>query len=119
MGDNFKQLPGAIISYADKSYIELNFDSSLNKVKFDDIVSQMNPRGGISETHKGLNHAVHVLYNRNRVLSSSQVKKYIILLSDGLPSTPSSISTVSGYGIETLAVAVGRRCVASFSVCYY
>ncbi|CAC5403491.1 unnamed protein product [Mytilus coruscus] len=68
----------------------------------------MNPRGGISEINKGLNHAVNILYNRNRVVSSSQVKKYIILLSDGLSSTPSLISTVSRYGRETLAVAVGE-----------
>ncbi|VDI77266.1 Hypothetical predicted protein [Mytilus galloprovincialis] len=80
----------------------------MNKINFNDFVTQMNPRGGISEIHKGLNHAVNILYNRNRVVSSSQVKKYIILVSDGLPSTPSMISTVSGYGIETLAVAVGE-----------
>ncbi|CAG2191311.1 unnamed protein product [Mytilus edulis] len=98
----------AIVSYADNSYTELNFDSSMNKINFDDFVTQMNPRGGISEIHKGINHAVNILYNRNRVVSSSQVKKYIIVLSDGLPSTPSMISTVSGHRIETIAVAVGE-----------
>ncbi|CAG2221753.1 NOTCH1 [Mytilus edulis] len=98
----------AIVSYADNSYTELNFDSSMNKISFDAFISQMNPRGGISEIHKGINHAVNILYNRNRVVSSSQVKKYIIVLSDGLPSTPSMISTVSGHRIETLAVAVGE-----------
>ncbi|VDI43932.1 Hypothetical predicted protein [Mytilus galloprovincialis] len=98
----------AIVSYADNSYIELNFDNSMNKISFDAFVSQMNPRGGISEIHKGINHAVNILNNRNRVVSSSQVKKYIIVLSDGLPSTPSMISTVSGHQIETFAVAVGE-----------
>ncbi|XP_063438671.1 cartilage matrix protein-like [Mytilus trossulus] len=98
----------AIISYTDNSYIELNFDNAMNKISFDAFVSQMNPRGGISEIHKGINHAVNILYNRNRVVASSQVKKYIIVLSDGLPSTPSMISTVSGHRIETMAVAVGE-----------
>ncbi|CAG2242493.1 unnamed protein product [Mytilus edulis] len=42
----------AIVSYADNSYTELNFDSSMNKINFDDFVTQMNPRGGISEIQR-------------------------------------------------------------------
>lgn len=80
----------------------------MDKLKFDDFVSKIDLKGGISEIHMGLNHARNLLYNKHRFVSGIPVKKYIILISDGLPSTPSAITTMSTQGMTILAVGVGE-----------
>ena len=93
----------AVVSYAETAKIELEFNETLDKTTFDHFVSQIPFRGGISEIHKGLILAKNMLINRKR-----SANKYIILLSDGFPSPPRSITSPDSSGIKILAVAVGE-----------
>lgn len=98
----------AVISSAENVVEEIKFDDSMNKAKFYNLVTNLKLRGGISEIQHGVAEAKHILINRNRNIDQTPVRKFVILLSDGLPSTPSKIYNQAGVGIDMFAVAIGE-----------
>ena len=98
----------AIVSFSSLSKVEYGFEAIRNKSDFLDKLSRFSYADGISELHLGIDAGLKLLQNRNRRVHYVNVKKFMIVISDGLLSSPKSLIMVTNGDIITKVVALGE-----------
>lgn len=98
----------AIISFSDASIVQYDFGIISNNTDFSDKLSNIGFKGSISQLHLGIAEGVNLLSKRDRRIHLMKAKKYLIVISDGLLSTPRDLQAVTSEDIETDIVAFGE-----------
>ncbi|XP_071139996.1 IgGFc-binding protein-like [Mytilus edulis] len=98
----------AVVSFASEAKIEVDFGRVKNYTDIKSELSKIELRDDISQLHHGVAEGQRLLVNRNRRVNYVDVKKYLIILSDGLLSTPSAIQQIVSDDISTRIVAIGE-----------
>lgn len=98
----------AIVSFSSIGNMELDFSDASNETILYDKISELTLRGGSSQIHKGLNTGIKLMKNRNRKIDYVKAKKYLIVISDGLPSSPNDINSFASEEYTLHMVALGE-----------
>lgn len=98
----------AVVSFASEATLEIDFGTVKNYTDIKSKVSNIAFRDDISQLHLGIAEGQRLLVDRNRRVNYVDVKKYLIILSDGLLSTPSAIQKIVSDDILTRIVAIGE-----------
>ncbi|VDI70743.1 Hypothetical predicted protein, partial [Mytilus galloprovincialis] len=98
----------AIITFSDVSVVQYDFGIISNNTDFSDKLSNIEFKGSISQLHLGIAEGVNLLSKRERRIHLMKAKKYLIIISDGLLSTPRDLQAVTSEDIETDIVAFGE-----------
>ncbi|XP_076080262.1 collagen alpha-5(VI) chain-like [Mytilus galloprovincialis] len=98
----------AIITFSDVSVVQYDFGIISNNTDFSDKLSNIGFKGSISQLHLGIAEGVNLLSKRERRIHLMKAKKYLIIISDGLLSTPRDLQAVTSEDIETDIVAFGE-----------
>ncbi|CAC5400118.1 HMCN [Mytilus coruscus] len=98
----------AIVSFSDASVVQYNFGIISNDTDFWDKLSNIEFKGSISQLHLGIAKGEHLLSKRDRRIHFMKAKKYLIVISDGLLSTPRELQEVTSEDITTDIVAFGE-----------
>ena len=96
----------AVVSFASEAKIEVDFGTVKNYTDIKSELSKIELRDDISQLHHGVAEGQRLLVNRR--VNYVDVKKYLIILSDGLLSTPSAIQQIVSDDIFTRIVAIGE-----------
>ncbi|VDI72083.1 Hypothetical predicted protein, partial [Mytilus galloprovincialis] len=94
----------AVISFSDHAIVEHDFGSISSHVDFAQKISGIILKNRTSEIVQGLNRARYILFKRLHL----QRKKFIVILTDGLISTPSQLTISYSSAIPVYALAVGE-----------
>lgn len=98
----------SVVSFANTAKIEVDFDNVNNITDFRKAIPNLKYTGDMSNLHKGLSTAKTILDNRNRRVLFTNVRKYLIVLSDGLTTPPINIQSIDSQSIKTRVIAVGE-----------
>ncbi|CAC5403494.1 Coadhesin,Thrombospondin-1,Mucin-like protein,Hemicentin-1,Thrombospondin-2 [Mytilus coruscus] len=97
----------AVVSFVSEAKIEVNFGTVKNYTDIKSKLSKMQFRDDVSQLHHGVAEGKRLLVDRFRRVNYVDVNKYLIILSDGLLSTPSAIQQIVSDDILTRIVAIG------------
>ncbi|VDI05322.1 Hypothetical predicted protein [Mytilus galloprovincialis] len=98
----------AIISFSNIANVEYNFESLSNSTDLPTIISNLKYQGDISQLHLGIKEAGNLLKKRDRKVYYTKVKKYLIVIADGLTTTPQDLKAVDIDDVKTHVVALGE-----------
>lgn len=98
----------AIISFSNIANVEYNFESFSNSTDLPTIFSNLKYQGHISQLHLGIKEAGNLLKTRDRKVYYTKVKKYLIVIADGLTTTPQDLKAVDIDDVKTHVVALGE-----------
>lgn len=95
----------AVVSFASEAKIEVDFGTVKNYTDIKSELSKIELRDDILQLHHGVTEGQRLLVNRNRRVNYVDVKKYLIILSEGLLST---LQQIVSDDILTRIVAIGE-----------
>ncbi|XP_052084477.1 uncharacterized protein LOC127721722 [Mytilus californianus] len=98
----------AIVSFSNNSNVEYNFEFLSNSTDLPKMISNLEYHGQVSQLHLGIKEAGNLLKSRDRKVYYTKVKKYLIVISDGLTSTPQDLKAVDINDLKTHVVALGE-----------
>ena len=98
----------AIVAFSSLAKIEYGFEINSNTSNLLDKLSALTNADGISELHLGINAGLKMLQNRSRRVHYVKVQKFMIVVSDGLLSSPKSLTMATNDDIITKIVALGE-----------
>ena len=98
----------SVVSFENTAKLEINFDTSMNITDFHKKITNLKYIGETSNLTNGLQISKDILDGRNRWVSFTKVKKYLIVLSDGLAAPRINIHWINSSAIQTRIVAIGE-----------
>ena len=98
----------AIISFSSIARVEYDFGIINNGTDLEDKISKLQFQGKSSQIHNGVAAGVKLLTDRTRQVHYVNVKKYLIVISDGLPSSPRDVSQFTSKDTIMHAIALGE-----------